>query len=272
MGVALPRFVHGVDFSAAVDAGKKIWIASGVAHGSALRIEACRPGRDLPNSGSGREECLKALRDFICSQRDSIFGLDFPFGLPKALVTEGTWEDFVLAFPSRHPGPEAFRRTCRQAAGCELKRRTDRETRTPFSAYNVRIYRQAYYGIRDVLGPLVRGRSASVLPMQKPSPDRPWVVEICPASTLKDMGLYLSYKGKTADYSAARRHILQALHDTGTVSIPDPALRQTILADAGGDALDSVIAALAAFHFLLGPLESDTESEALYALEGRVCV
>jgi hypothetical protein len=132
------RQVYGVDFSGAADAGRRIWITRGVIDGGdCLRIEDCHRGADLPGSGMERDRCLAALRDFIVKERAGAFGLDFPFGLPRRLVEEASWLEFVLSFPKRHHSPEAFREACRAATGgAELKRVTDRETGTPFSPYN----------------------------------------------------------------------------------------------------------------------------------------
>ncbi|GAF97778.1 unnamed protein product, partial [marine sediment metagenome] len=160
-----------------MDAGKKIWIASGVIEEGVLQIEDCRRGDALPGSGKGRDRCLAALRDFLEREEACAFGLDFPFGLPRALVKQGSWDDFVLSFPDNYSSPEEFRRVCRVAAGdSELKRVTDLESHTPFSPYNLRLYRQTYFGIRDVLHPLVRDHLAYVLPMQSALPDRPWIL------------------------------------------------------------------------------------------------
>jgi hypothetical protein len=182
----LHRRIYGVDFSGASDAGKTIWLAGGIVHGADLRIDECTQAKDLPGSSASRDECLAALGRFIAGSGASAFGLDFPFGLPRPLVRQPSWQDFVLAFPDEYPRAEAFRESCRQAAGGrELKRLTDRQSATPFSPYNLRLFRQTYYGIRDLLHPLVRQGAASVRPMQPVEPDRPWILEICPASTLK---------------------------------------------------------------------------------------
>jgi hypothetical protein len=151
-----PRRVYGVDFSGAADAGKKIWFTQGVSEGGSLHIEACYQGADLPDSGVRRDRCLAALRDLIARETDSAIGLDFPFGLPRELVKMDTWEDFALSFPDRYASPEVFRETCCATTdGSELKRVTDRESHTPFSPYNIRLYRQTYFGISDVLAPVV---------------------------------------------------------------------------------------------------------------------
>lgn len=281
-----PRWIYGVDFSGAAKAGNKIWITSGVIEGEALRVEACHRAADLPGSGQDRDRCLAALRGLIRREESSAFGLDFPFGLPRSLVKEDRWEDFVSVFPHHYPDPETFRDACRAAAdNSELKRVTDRESHTPFSPYNIRLYRQTYFGIRDVLGPLlrpapsasevagVRDHQACVLPMQPALPGRPWMMEICPASTLKREGLYGygPYKGKGGEHYVARGRILEAIEEMAPLSLP-ASLRTMILDDPGGDALDSVVAAFAVLRALRDPDGLAVGSNEAYALEGYVYV
>jgi len=269
----VPVRVYGVDFSGAQDAGKRIWIASGTVEGGALRIDECHRGDGLPRSSKSRDACLTALREFIRSRKASAFGLDFPFGLPRPLVRQTDWDAFVLSFPDEYRTPDRFRRACHEAAGGrELKRATDEESKTPFSAYNLRLYRQTYFGIHDVLHPLVRDDQACVLPMQKTLVDRPWILEICPASTLKQAGLYVPYKGRTEEHRAARAHILEQLEGTGALSVPTSSVRSTLLDDRGGDALDSVIGALATFRALCNPGLLTVGHESPYNVEGYVYV
>ncbi|MBI4482131.1 MAG: hypothetical protein HY652_04480 [Acidobacteria bacterium] len=268
-----PRRVYGVDFSGAARAGEKIWIAGGVFQGVALRIEECRRAESLPGSAKDRDRCLAALRDFIGKQQGCAFGLDFPFGLPRALVRGNSWEGFLQSFPEEHPSVEKFRETCRAAAGGrELKRWTDRVTQTPFSPCNLRLYRQTYFGIRDVLCPLVRDQLASVLPMQTALPGRAWIMEICPAATLKQQNLYKPYKGQGASRDAARGCILKGIEKAGPLSIPAFSLRSTILSDRDGDALDSVIAAFATFRALRNRAGATPGRNDDCALEGYVFV
>lgn len=263
------RRIYGVDFSGAKNAGKKIWIACGVIEGDKLHIENCQRASELLGSGRDRDRCLAALRELIASEKESLFGLDFPFGLPRALFKEARWEEFILSFPERYLDPEDFRRACRSAdGGSELKRVTDRESRTPFSCYNLRLFRQTYYGIRDVLEPLVRHKSACVLPMQSPAPGKPWIIEICPASTLKKIGLQVSYKGKKEEHRMGRQRILRKIGKAAKLPIPSKSLRSVIINDTEGDALDSVIAAFATLR-ALDNQEPDGLKEA-YMLEGYV--
>jgi hypothetical protein len=222
--------IFGVDFSGATDAGKKVWIACGVNEGTRLCIVECMRGDTLPGSAAGRERCLAALRDLIAAESACAFGLDFPFGLPRVLVAQADWKDFILSFPTMYPDAEAFRQACRSAAeGREHRRLTDRQSRTPFSPYNLRLYRQTYFGLREVLYPLVRDRQAAVLPMQRPCRDKAWVLEICPASTLKREGLYPSVQGSwstaprgEAPHPGAYGGERRALHRVRVAAQQDP--------------------------------------------------
>lgn len=195
--IPVPNRVLGIDFSGGVSAGNRIWIAVGYIIGNGFRLEDCYPARDLPGSSASRDICLPVLRHFVGAQGTCVCGMDFPFGLPHKLIKGASWEEFVLGFGGRYQSPEDFKETSSIAAdGCELMRATDDESKTPFSAYNLRLFRQTYFGIRDLLAPLVKEKLACILPMQQPSEGKPWIVEVCPASTLKKLGLYYDYHYK----------------------------------------------------------------------------
>jgi hypothetical protein len=196
-------------------------------------------------------------------------GLDFPFGLPAVLVQDRTWEEFIEAFSSHYRTPQAFRETFREVAGGkELKRKSDGAKKAPFSAYNLRLYRQTYYGISEVLLPLVRDRLVCVLPMQEAQPGKPWMVEVCPASTLKAKNLYFSYKGREKQFAHARLRILEKIERTGAIRRISPSIAEAVLADREGDALDSVLAALSTFEVLRGGRLFDRALTASSAIEG----
>lgn len=272
-----PSKIYGVDFSGAKNAGTKIWVTNAVTVGNTLGIEDCYQARDLPHSASERDRCLGALRSFIAVQKSCAVGLDFPFSLPRTLVKANSWQGFVLTFASRYPDPEQFREDCRRSAvgpESQSKRETDIEAKTPWCAYNLRIYKQTYYGIRDVLAPLVRGGLAYVLPMQRDAtPDKPWLLEVCPASTLQKRCLYLlPYKRSDKESMMRRTRILDGLQQTSAISIESSTLRSKILNDSHGDALDSVIAALATFCALGNPARLFDPGASAYRLEGHVYV
>ena len=76
------------------------------------------------------------------------------------------------------------------------------------------------------------------------------LLEICPASLLKRIGLYdTPYKHKTPEARGARKRILEAAelglapakHGAHSVRVTmSPQLREVVLAQSGGDALDAV--------------------------------
>ncbi len=237
----------GIDFSGGVNAGRKIWIARGRAENDVLLIETCLQGEALPDSSRDRAGCLTALRAFMRSTGEGLIGLDFPLSLPCELLQGQTWLQFIRSFTERFATPQQFRQACwRAARGRELKRRTDVEARTPFSPYNLRLYRQTYYGLRDVIVPLVCERAVRVLPMQSRRAGLPSLIEICPASTLKRLSWYHPYKGRSSQHRAARLAIWQSLQGQG-VQLTDQ-LQPIVLADTEGDALDSILAAWAAYR------------------------
>ena len=212
------QVIYGIDFSGAKDAGNKIWIAKGIPGGGRLMVSECYRAKDLPNSGKGVDDSLPALVDLINRQPNASCGFDVPFGLPDPLIKEKTWEEFVLGFPGRYNSPDAFGEACRKSnEGHELKRQTDSKARTPFSPYNLRLFKQTYYGISKVLSPPVQAGSACVLPFQEPVAGKPWVLEVCPASTLKHLmekGVP-SYKGPEEHKRKNRRQILSVLKGKG---------------------------------------------------------
>ncbi len=239
--------VHGIDFSGDRSAGKRSWVASGDLGGTSLKVDACRDATELPGSAAARETFLEALNAWITEQPGAAIGLDFPFSLPEAVIEEDSWEAFVRGFAKRFPDEDEFRFTCQRVSpGRELKRATDEAHKAPLSPYNLRLYKQTYHGIANVLAPLIEADAVRVAPFQEPDPDKPLLVEVCPAASMIARGHKTSYKGTTQEHRAARTRILKALQSDGTLSIRAQGVLTSVLRDSGGDALDAVIAAYAA--------------------------
>jgi hypothetical protein len=269
-GDGFGRRVFGVDFSGADNAGDLIWIAEVAPFaGGRTSLLSCRPARELPGGARDRATALAALARLITTSSHAAFGCDFPFSLPAALSLGQEWAAFVAGFPGRFADADAFRADCMaRGGGRELKRPTDRETQVPFGAYNIRLYRQTFHGIGGLLAPLL-GRVAAP-PMQPALPDRPVLLETCPASTLRRLGLYgRSYKGPAAIHRAHRQGILDGLVDAGLMEPPAPALAERLMADRGGDALDSAVAAIACAGAIAAP-GYDQPRDAAERFEGRV--
>jgi hypothetical protein len=248
--------LFGIDFSGAAEAGNKIWISTGLRQGSQLVIVECA-SIATKFSCTVLDESLASLRNFILDKdnRESVLGLDFPFGLPKSVLEDDNWEDFLLNFPDNFSDgdPEEFRRVCLALSdNIEHKRLTDRLSRSPFCPYNLRIYKQTFHGISNLLVPLVGEGQAWTPPMQTPIDGLPSLLEICPASTLKEMKLYLPYKRnkKTSVDSrkSNRRTILAEIRKSGVQISKDMA--DEVVDDDQGDALDSIIAIFAIYRNL----------------------
>lgn len=269
-----PNRIYGVDFSGAADAGKHIWIAEGDVTNDGLAITDCRSASEFLEVSPTRDVTFPALVEFILSQPDAAFGFDFPFGLPASMVDEDSWTAFVAAFPSRYPTLADFDTDCHAASGGkEWKRLCDVETRAPFSPYNRRVISQTYYGIRDLLLPLIMDGPASVPPIHQADGIVPWLLEVCPAGSLKAVGLYKPpYKGRSTAHYEARSRILKSLETDGSIQAVSPALRDTILNNAGGDAMDSVVAAAVTARTVNNPAFIDAKSGEPYNVEGCIYV
>ncbi len=245
--MSLRADVAGVDFSGARDAGKHIWIAEGTVSPRGLQIQKLQRADTLPGSGPTFEDALPSLVEHIRSLTNRIIGFDFPFSLPHVLIPDKTWMEFVLRFARDYDTPSEFRDACRDRTdGRELKRSTDVEACVPWCAYNLRLYRQTWAGIRHVLAPLIQGGHARIIPMQKPKRGLPIVAETCPASLLKKEDLYLPYKRPNPSHAEARTKIVRELTRRKLLSPVRGKLRDDIIGDPGGDALDAVLAAIGA--------------------------
>lgn len=266
--------VYGIDFSGAKNAGRKIWISEGAITGHRLLIENCRRLADLPVVRVDRDQAFRYLREFIKGKGSAAFGFDFPFGLPMILVKDNSWVTFVMRFPHHYRSPEDFHRHCHKAAnGLEIKRFTDGVAKAPLCPYNIRLYRQTFFGIRDILYPLVRDKIACVLPMQRPLKAKPWILEICPASTLKKESLYYRYKGRGDSGLIARKMILDQIITKGIRVNLSAEIRNIAIGDTHGDALDSIIAAIATFRALNTSYEiKDPSKREVYMREGYIYI
>jgi hypothetical protein len=247
----VPERILGVDFSGANDAGRKIWIAEAKrGRGNRLTLIDVRPAYELPHSGVAPGLAIAALARHVVQDPDTIAGFDFPFTLPKSVIDTSTWEAFVIGFAARFADPDAFRLwALRRADGRELRRAADRDAKTPFNSYNLRIYRQTWWGIAHLLAPLLNSGQAIVRPYQPiPAKPHPIVIEACPASSLKSIGFYPAYKGRSGAHHLERKAVLHKLIESGFLEPPNAIIKRRLLENTGGDALDAVIAAIATAH------------------------
>lgn len=273
--VDLPSKVFGIDFSGGTYASKKIWIAGGEVKGGKLVIDSCKQAQRLPGGSTDRDLSYKAIREFITSSDGAAFGMDFPFGLPVGLLTSESrkvesWAGFISSFPWGFKTPEDFREVILKESGDEeLKRTTDEEVKAPFSPISLWIYRQTFFGIKDILKPLIKGDLVRVVPMQEYDPLKPVLMEVCPAVLLKKEKIYDQYKGAKGEFDSARESILDKLSLMG-LGFSSDEVRRIAVDDNEGDAIDSIISAFIVFKTIKDKAKFDVGWNEAYSLEGYI--
>lgn len=251
--------IHGVDFSGAKLAGRNTWIAriepaGGRKNAPPYRLTALSRLETLCGTAE-RGPALAHLAGLIAESDAALWAMDFPFGLPVEVMQAGArWPDqltFLRGFgeDAYEVGAECVRRAKALGGPMHIRRLTDHEAKTPFDCYHYRIIYQTFYGMRDVLGSLHRTRDTAILPFhyRRLPTARRVLVEACPASTLKRLGLpHQNYKQAeggplTRKRLLSRRAILAGLAEY--VALEDRH-RRVVMRNGGGDALDAVIAAV----------------------------
>ncbi len=203
-----------------------------------------------------RAEALAHLVGMIRASERSLWALDFPFGFPVEVMGPGAWSaQFAFlrdwAEDGYGAGLECLRRAEALGGPRHVRRLTDVEEKAPFDPYHYRIIYQTFHGLRDVLGPLRGDGATAILPFhyRRLPAARRVLVEACPASTLKRLGLpHQNYKQPeggplTRKRLRTRRAILDGL--AGHVAFSERH-RRMMMRDGGADALDAVLAAVGA--------------------------
>ena len=279
--------VYGVDFSGAKRAGRNTWVARLESAGARRR----RPPYRLTELACLEKLCgtaerapaLAHLAGLIAASDGALWALDFPFGLPIEVMEPGShWPaqlDFLRAWgeDAYGAGVECLRRAQALGGPNHIRRLTDTEALAPFDCYHYRIIYQTFYGMRDVLGPLARVRRTAILPFhyRRLPTARRVLVEACPSSTLKRLGLpHNNYKQPeggplTRKRMRTRRAILDGLAQH--VAIADTR-RRVIMRNGGGDALDAVIAAIGAAQAWQACDHRQVARHPRYSREGRLYV
>jgi hypothetical protein len=277
--------IVGVDFSGARLAGRNTWLASiepapRRRGRPAFKLTSLAPLEKLCGTAE-RAAALAFLVKLIADSERALWALDFPFGLPVEVVGArwarqfdflGEWgeDDYGV-------GLECVRRAKLLGGPKHIRRLTDIEEKAPFDPYHYRIIYQTFYGMRDVLGPLRRLRRTAILPFQyrRLAGARRVLVEACPASTLKRLGLpHFNYKqpegGRlVAKRLRARRAILDGLAEQVAFTDAD---RRVMMRNGGGDAIDAVIAAVGAARAWQSCDHRLIARHARYPREGRLYV
>lgn len=271
--------VVGVDFSGARDARENVWIAECERTGEGFELVACAPASErLAPDGTDPGATVDALAAFVRGLDGAAVGLDFPFSLPAPVARRlgaTTWRETLDAVAAFDDG-SAMDAACRAATPGErtYARRACDDALDSFSPYHFFVKRQTYHGMVGLLAPLVASEDAWVLPFDVADARavegdaRPLLLETYPAGVFDRLGLHDErYKGTGASERRRREHNLAGLREH--VAVPD-ALVDRVLADADGDALDALAAAVGtglAFEWGLEPRTDDWRVEgAIYPL------
>ncbi len=286
MGTEEGRFgtVYGVDFSGAKLAGRNAWVArlEPRRSGPALRLTHLASLERLCGTAD-RAAALAHLVELIAGSDDALWAIDCPFGFPVE-VTEsgGRWAEqfeFLAGWgdDAYGAGLECLRRAKALGGPNHIYRLTDLEEKAPFDAYHYRMIYQTFHGMRDVLGPLRGVRRTAILPFhyRRLPTARRVLVEACPSSTLKRLGLpHHNYKQPEGGplTSKRRRTRWTILDGLARHVVIGDTHRLVIMRNGGGDALDAVLAAVGAAQAWRTADHAAIARHPRYPREGRLFV
>lgn len=262
----MPTKIYGIDFSGSKSPSQKIWITEASLINSSdqyLQVQDMSAAAELC-SGTHRSKVLADICELIRQLDDAVIGLDFPFGLPQSSVSTGVWGEFLEEFASNFKNQDigAYPGPYNSDGGSR------RETDIRFggqSPMSPQVKYQVFYGLRDVLHPLVSENEIRVLPMQSREPAKPSVLEVYPAATFGAERLYRTgYKENTKKSQKRRRVNAEGLQSHDKLSIEDSLVEKAIQSD---DALDSLCAAFSVSRAIREGLSRDEKS-----VEGEIFV
>ncbi|MFO0962674.1 MAG: hypothetical protein U0625_07165 [Phycisphaerales bacterium] len=244
--------LHGVDFSGAESGGS-----------AKIRVVTRDLGqRSEPVRSEGRFDRRSLARAILASAQDGrahLWRVDAPQGLPLSTIAElelpADWRavaDSMLAQGS----PRHWRHSVRERTRREPRRRCDQELHTPMAPMNLRVFKQTWSFVCELLLPLADA-GVRVEPVAGPLGARVVVCEGCPASVLRAHDWpHRGYKGAGAPPAAVRGEIVRRLRALG-LAIPEP-LAQEAVRDEEGDLLDALLLTTAPMHTVV-PAEAIVE-------------
>ncbi|MGA2491563.1 MAG: DUF429 domain-containing protein [Roseiarcus sp.] len=271
------RYLAGIDFSgdhakwSAGCAKTNVWVATGVANGSAVVVESLIPVQQLCRPGHP----FTALSDFLNGLGDGYVGIDAPFCVPAALSPDGVraaWQKVAsLAFAER-PFPRG--RQLVHAFDPQLPERgakLHRETEKYWMRKGVNVRSTMWAGPRG--GAPFAAACMTLLARHRgpvwPMIDGPGatLVEAFPAAQLRHWELpFVQYNGSTAVAQGNRASILLGLEAQGLVI--DQRMRSEC--ERSADALDALVCMFAGFAVADGMIAVDPGEAA--KREGHIAV
>ncbi|MDI9403538.1 MAG: DUF429 domain-containing protein [Limnohabitans sp.] len=237
--------IHGVDFSGGEGGGAaKIRIAE-----RALATRSAVAVRGRIDRNGLRRAILESRND----GRAHLWRIDAPFGLPlecfagerPASMPKGalTWLD-IATWMSEFQTARDWRGAMREMSRREPRRACDRALRTPLAPMNLRVFKQTFTVITEILLPLAR-EGVEIMPVTVETDGDAGhasvrVCESCPASVLQHRGWPAKgYKGKGEPPRVVREEIVRLLRKDGLEIASDTAVEA--IHDVEGDLLDALL-------------------------------
>ncbi len=235
--------VHGVDFSGADSSGAaKIRIAERELSARSAVYVRGRIDRNglrnaiLESSVDGRSHMWRI--DAPCGLPMECFATERPAGMDTGPLTWHTVAQWVAGFDSAREWRGAMRELSRR----EPRRHCDRVLRAPLAPMNLRIFKQTFTVIKEILLPL-SAQGIAIDPVSMPTDGTTPSVRVCegcPASVLHHFGWpSKGYKGVGEPPRVLREELVRLLRQAG-LEIPSPIAVEAIH-DVEGDLLDALI-------------------------------
>ena len=233
--------LHGVDFSGADSGGA-----------AKIRVVTRDLGTPrLPISSMGRMDRRGLVRAIVASAqdgRDHLWRVDAPMSVPAEIAREfgvgPAWTD-VARWMQSLGSPRLWRGEVRGLTRREPRRACDHAMSTPMSPLNLRVFKQTWTFVCEVLLPLAE-QGIRVEPCAGAA-SRVVVTEGCPASVLAAKGWpKRGYKGGGDPPRRVREELVRRLAQEG-VAIPVP-MAEEATRDEEGDLLDAMLLALPPFQ------------------------
>lgn len=256
--------IYGVDFSGSATPGDVIWIAEGrVTDAGTVEVIDTESAKSR-GWGRARDAVYSHLEEFIASRKESVFGLDVPLGFPENEVDADGWEAFLNGFHAKFDG-----RDIDVFPGIlQLEGHPKREDDVRYggqSPFSPQVRYMVFFGLRDLLHPLVTKKNVSVRPMGSVFDGCADLVEVYPAATFGRHGLYRSGYKRGGDVERCRRRInFEGLNELDNVRIDKKLKPHALDSD---DALDSICAAVATGHAVMNGIKDPPAS-----VEGHIYV
>lgn len=223
--------VHGVDFSGADSGGSaKIVVASRRDDGSVM----IRRGVD-------RSGLRMMIRDSADASPLDLWRIDAPFSLPEIVFEQHGIEPEWMALAhwmESFDSAREWRRALRAVNRKEPRRACDRAARTPMAPMNLRVFKQTWTVVCEILLPLAED-GLHIAPVHA-TDSTSIISEGCPASALAFRGeSSRGYKGRADANHQRRLDLARRLEDWGVpLSVED---QHAAASDPEGDVLDALL-------------------------------